>query len=51
MAGKGEYRIFVGGLSWNVTESQLEDGFARFGKIVEAQVLFPTTVFCVASFP
>ena len=40
MAGKDEHRIFVGGLSWNVTERQLENAFARFGKVTEAQVLF-----------
>lgn len=40
MAGKEpqDYRIFVGGLSWEVTERQLEDAFVRFGKIIDAQV-------------
>lgn len=39
MAGMDDYRIFVGGLSWNVTERQLENAFSRFGKILEVQVL------------
>ncbi|KAL5975070.1 hypothetical protein ACLOJK_031746 [Asimina triloba] len=37
MAGKEEMRIFVGGLSWDTTDRQLEDAFSRFGKILEAQ--------------
>jgi len=40
MAGKEENRIFVGGLSWNVTERQLHHAFDRFGKIVECKVRF-----------
>jgi RNA recognition motif-containing protein len=40
MAGKEENRIFVGGLSWNVTERQLHHAFEPFGKIVECQVPF-----------
>ncbi|KAL2548892.1 Glycine-rich RNA-binding protein RZ1C [Forsythia ovata] len=40
MAGKEQdYRIFVGGLSWDITERQLEDAFSRFGKIVDCQVM------------
>ncbi|TQD93636.1 hypothetical protein C1H46_020739 [Malus baccata] len=39
MAGKEEYRIFVGGLSWDVTERQMESAFQRFGKVLEAQAL------------
>ncbi|GKU91662.1 hypothetical protein SLEP1_g5499 [Rubroshorea leprosula] len=37
MAGKEDYRIFVGGLPWDITERQLEDAFIRFGKIFESQ--------------
>ncbi|XP_065870283.1 glycine-rich RNA-binding protein RZ1C isoform X1 [Euphorbia lathyris] len=39
MAGKEENRIFVGGLSWDVTERQLENAFNRYGKVVECQVM------------
>ncbi|XP_062091976.1 glycine-rich RNA-binding protein RZ1C [Humulus lupulus] len=39
MAAKEDYRIFVGGLSWNVTERQLENAFDRFGKVLEAQIM------------
>ncbi|KAJ7975012.1 putative Glycine-rich RNA-binding protein [Quillaja saponaria] len=39
MAGKEDNRIFVGGLSWDVTERQLENAFARYGKIVESQIM------------
>lgn len=38
MSGRDEARIFVGGLSWETTDRQLEDAFSRFGKVVEAQV-------------
>ncbi|KAH6801709.1 RNA-binding family protein with retrovirus zinc finger-like domain-containing protein [Perilla frutescens var. hirtella] len=34
-----DYRIFVGGLSWDVTDRQLETAFSRFGKIVHCQVV------------
>lgn len=37
-AKESEYRIFVGGLSWDITERQLEDAFSRFGKVVDCQV-------------
>ncbi|XP_021690288.2 glycine-rich RNA-binding protein RZ1C isoform X1 [Hevea brasiliensis] len=39
MAGKEDNRIFVGGLSWDVTERQLENAFSRYGKIIECQVM------------
>ena len=42
-----EYRIFVGGLSWEVTERQLEDAFSRFGKIIDSQVLVFLRIVCI----
>ncbi|KAK8467341.1 hypothetical protein PHAVU_007G025050 [Phaseolus vulgaris] len=39
MAAKEDNRIFVGGLSWDVTERQLEHAFARYGKILECQIM------------
>ncbi|KAI9124374.1 hypothetical protein K1719_004296 [Acacia pycnantha] len=39
MAGKEENRIFVGGLSWDVTERQLEHAFGRCGKVIECQIM------------
>ncbi|XP_027363740.1 glycine-rich RNA-binding protein RZ1C isoform X2 [Abrus precatorius] len=39
MAAKEENRIFVGGLSWDVTERQLEHAFGRYGKILECQIM------------
>ncbi|GLT93251.1 hypothetical protein SLE2022_110520 [Rubroshorea leprosula] len=39
MAGKKENRIFVGGLSWDFTERQLEHNFIHFGKILESQIM------------
>ncbi len=32
-------KIFVGGLSWNTNDEGLRDAFARFGEVVEAQVV------------
>ncbi|KAI9157151.1 hypothetical protein LWI28_017612 [Acer negundo] len=40
MAGKEDFRIFVGGLSYGITERQLENEFNRFGKIIESQMGF-----------
>lgn len=37
--GNLESRIFVGGLSWDVTERQLESTFDRYGKITECQIM------------
>ncbi|KAK1572423.1 hypothetical protein Q3G72_032470 [Acer saccharum] len=39
MAGKEDFRIFVGGLSYGITERQLENEFNRFGKIIESQIM------------
>ncbi|XVE75428.1 hypothetical protein DITRI_Ditri12bG0093400 [Diplodiscus trichospermus] len=39
MAAKEDNRIFVGGLSWDVTERQLEHAFSRFGKILDSQIM------------
>lgn len=39
MSGKDhDYRIFVGGLAWDVTDRQLEGAFGRYGKIIDCQV-------------
>lgn len=32
-------RVFVGGLSWNTTDEQLQETFALYGEVVEANVL------------
>ncbi|CAH8310008.1 unnamed protein product [Eruca vesicaria subsp. sativa] len=37
--GNLDNRIFVGGLSWDVTERQLQDTFHRYGKIIECQIM------------
>lgn len=47
MSGKDEYRIFVGGLSRDVTERVLENTFSRFGKIIETQVSFFFLLFLI----
>lgn len=39
MSGKEEYRVFVGGLSWDTSDRELESTFSRFGKVVDAQVM------------
>ncbi|KAG0470822.1 hypothetical protein HPP92_016928 [Vanilla planifolia] len=39
MSGKEEARIFVGGLSWETSERQLEAAFSRFGKVLDAQIM------------
>ncbi|ERN01282.1 hypothetical protein AMTR_s00002p00251290 [Amborella trichopoda] len=39
MAGKEDMRVFVGGLSWDSTDRQLEDAFSEFGKVLDAQWL------------
>lgn len=32
-------RLFIGGLSWNVTSAQLEEAFAKFGKVSSCDVI------------
>lgn len=44
--GSLDNRIFVGGLSWDVTERQLQDTFHRYGKIVECQVYCQIFLVC-----
>lgn len=39
MADYEEFRVFVGGLSWDTTDRSLENAFRRFGKVVEAKVM------------
>ncbi|XP_020682224.2 glycine-rich RNA-binding protein RZ1C-like isoform X1 [Dendrobium catenatum] len=39
MSGKEEGRIFVGGLSWDVTERQIESTFSRFGKVLDVLIM------------
>ncbi|XP_016452989.2 glycine-rich RNA-binding protein RZ1B isoform X1 [Nicotiana tabacum] len=40
MSGKDQdYRIFVGGLAWDVTDRQLESAFGRYGKVIDCQVM------------
>ncbi|MCO5560938.1 hypothetical protein L7F22_014558 [Adiantum nelumboides] len=39
MATEAEYRCFIGGLSWETTDRDLEDAFQPFGNILEAKVV------------
>ncbi len=32
-------KLFIGSLSWNTTDRDLEDAFSRFGEISEAKVI------------
>lgn len=36
---KEDARIFVGGLSWDTTERQIESAFSRFGKVLDVQIM------------
>lgn len=45
MASKDDCRIFVGGLAFETNDRVLESVFGRFGKVVEAQVLFVPPIF------
>ncbi len=33
-------KLFVGGLSWNTRNDLLESAFAKFGKVISANVVF-----------
>lgn len=44
MATKEGSRIFVGGLSPEVTERDLQRTFGRFGEILDCQVLFSNLI-------
>ena len=39
MALETEHRCFIGGLSWETTDRELEDAFRPYGNILEAKVL------------
>lgn len=47
MGSKEEIRIFVGGLSWETTDRDLEDAFSRFGKVTDAQASVSFSLFLV----
>jgi RNA recognition motif-containing protein len=32
-------KIFIGGLNWNTTESELRDAFEKFGAVSEAKII------------
>jgi RNA recognition motif-containing protein len=32
-------KLFVGSLSWNISDTELSDAFSRFGTVVEAKVI------------
>ncbi|KAL0917596.1 hypothetical protein M5K25_012670 [Dendrobium thyrsiflorum] len=34
-----EYRCFIGGLSWSMTDNSLKDAFEKFGHLTEAKVV------------
>lgn len=33
-----EFRVFVGGLSWNTDDRGLEDAFSKYGDVADAKV-------------
>lgn len=49
MAAKEGSRIFVGGLSPDVTERDLERAFSRFGDILDCQVRTFSSLFSVCA--
>lgn len=38
MAEEGEYRCFIGGLSWSTSDRGLKEAFEKFGHLQEAKV-------------
>ena len=40
MSDYEQFRVFVGGLSWEINDRELEDEFRRFGKVLDAKVSF-----------
>lgn len=42
---EGEYRCFVGGLSWSTTDRDLKEAFQKFGGLLEASVKISSTSF------
>ena len=53
MSDYEQFRVFVGGLSWEINDRELEDEFRRFGKVLDAKVIFFRNiciVFCCSYF-
>lgn len=38
-----QFRVFVGGLSWEISDRELENEFKRFGKVIDAKVSADTS--------
>ncbi len=37
--GKGYYKLFVGGLSWNTTQETLRKHFEKYGELIDAATM------------